>query len=325
MAFFYKSTTPDTWGLRDGQWKFFVEKIGSKNPKLFNLNEDPTEQKNIISSHPEKTAVYAELIANWYIQANQEYVKNLEGYKHVAKQGLALNDVNTYGPKRIAVGTKPRKLKFMPLDLIHLEESLTIWTHGTSYPEDTDIYHEYTSPSGKVYGRTHDYRAEWTTVYVRDKPDTPREEGTWKLVLFKDNKEILRTTFEVSSEAKLYWSSIDKTPGIRQIHFGFKKRDQSFQKLKEIHPTEKVAAYTLAIRSKKHKRYVYEWISPSGKKRIKKFKMKKKWRSAWVYHRQKEPMEEGLWTVNVLYKDVVVISGQFIVSAKAPVYVPMKF
>ena len=42
IQYFHKNAYPELWGLVDGEWKFIVEKVGSKNPQLFNLKNRST-------------------------------------------------------------------------------------------------------------------------------------------------------------------------------------------------------------------------------------------------------------------------------------------
>jgi len=62
----------------EGQWKLLLTYDGEvnryasthprteKGPQLFNLKDDPTEQKNVASEHPELVAELAQSIADWY-------------------------------------------------------------------------------------------------------------------------------------------------------------------------------------------------------------------------------------------------------------------
>lgn len=323
LAYFHKNTSPEEWGLRDGQWKYTVEKVGGKNGKLFNLDEDPTEQKNLLSDFPERSKVYQELIANWFIQTNDSFVKNLKDYVYLGKSGLTLEQINTFGPKRITVGSMPSGLKFSPLGAIHPEEKLTVWTHGVAYPKKKKLEYLFTSPSGKKHKLTFTHKPSWTSVYVHDKPKKPREPGDWKVSVLDGAKELVSTSFIVSKKAPLFWSTVNKKPGIRKIYFGMKRKKQDFQVLDRINPKENMAVYALVKAFKKSQRLEYVWVSPSGKSKITKFKMKKGWSSAWVYFKATEPMEPGVWNLIIKRKGKKLISGSFIIDPKAPVHEPL--
>jgi arylsulfatase A-like enzyme len=326
LAFFHKNTPPEIWGIRDGQWKYFAEKVGGKNGRLYNLNLDPHEQTNILANHKGRAKIYDELITNWFVQTNDSFVKHLKGFEYLGDAGLALTDVNSYGPKRIAVGTKPEGLNFTTLKEVHPEELLTIWTHGVSYPVKTKLRYEFTSPTGEKHGFTFTHKKDWSTVFVYDKPKRPRKTGIWHISIFDlKDKEIISTQYKVTPKAKLHWSSTKKKSELRQITFGIKKNKQRFQELKIINPSEDMAVLTLGIPYWKDKSFVYQWISPSGKKRDINFTIRKGWDSFWVYHEPVAPMEVGQWTLNIIDSGKKVISGQFKVDQRAPLHIPIKF
>lgn len=326
IAYYHKNTHPEIWGLRDGKWKYFAEKIGSKDPQLYDLENDPTEQINLIGQHKDKQLIYDEYIANWFVQTNDNFVKNLKGYEYLGNAGLSLSDVNTYGPKRIAIGTKPKGLNFSPLDKIHPEESITVWTHGVSYPKATKVRYEFVSPKGKKHGFYFTHRNDWSTVYVHDRPRKPRVTGTWTVNLYEeDGRKIISKKYEVTKKAKLLWSSVNNDSGIRKLAFGIKKKSQDFQELEAINPRERMAVYSVGIPFNETKRFEYEWVSPSGDVRSFDFKIKKGWHSVWVFHDQKSPMEKGIWTLNIKRNQKVVISGNFKVDPNAPLHIPIEF
>lgn len=326
LAYFHKNTHPEIWGVRDGQWKYFAEKVGGANAKLFNLVKDPTEQNNLILKYPERSKDYQSLIANWFVQTNDAFVKELKGYEYLGDAGLSLTDVNSYGPKRMAIGVKLKGLNFKPLKQIHPEESLTVWSHGVSYPKDTTLRYQFTSPKGKKNGFTFKHKSDWSTVYVYDRPKKPREPGVWRATIYDlKGNEILSTLYKVSSSEKLHWSSVKKKPGLRKLSFGIKKKKQDFQELEVINPKEHMAVFSLGIPYIASKKFVYEWVSPSGKIRTFNFKIKSGWHSAWVYHDQKSPMEEGQWTLNIKEDQKIVITANFKVDSNAPLHIPMKF
>src|SRR6185437_14112053 len=67
IVYFHKLAEPETWGLRDGVWKYIGE-IRTGDSQLFNLSTDPTEQKNLAREQPDRVARYAALCRSWYLQ-----------------------------------------------------------------------------------------------------------------------------------------------------------------------------------------------------------------------------------------------------------------
>ena len=76
--FFHKQAAPETWGLRDGRWKFIAE-IRTGDAELYDLSADPTEQKNLAAAQPAKVAQYREMCQEWYLQSEREFTMRLKG------------------------------------------------------------------------------------------------------------------------------------------------------------------------------------------------------------------------------------------------------
>ncbi|MBN2527814.1 MAG: sulfatase-like hydrolase/transferase [Deltaproteobacteria bacterium] len=59
-------------GLRDGQFKFIMQKDDAIM-SIYDLNNDPDEQNNIVSEHAEKLAAYKRLVYSWQHDMNRFY------------------------------------------------------------------------------------------------------------------------------------------------------------------------------------------------------------------------------------------------------------
>ena len=325
IAYFHKFTEPEQWGLRDGEWKFIIEKDNKRHPELYNLNADPDKSANLAEKHKNRVDAYVNMISNWVVHLDSEFVKRLDGYEKNYTGTLELADLGSPGPKRIAVGRKPSGLPFLPFNgTIHPEEDLFVGTEGLAYPDDVLMDYVVTSPSGKKNTTFFKHRKGWTKTYLRLAANQPREQGLWKVELLKEHTQVISTSFTISKKARLRWSYFDKTPGIRELFFGFMPQSGDFEVLKRINPMEKVAVLSRGIPFGVDKTIHYTWVSPSGSASTKKFDIKSKWRSAWVFLNQEAPMEEGLWRVILSHKGKFLVAGSFEVSKDAPLNMPVK-
>jgi hypothetical protein len=64
MSLFFTDYSLGLIGLRDGKWKFIYEIDGARS-KLFDLNSDPAETKNLADVEKEKTETYRHRLLNW--------------------------------------------------------------------------------------------------------------------------------------------------------------------------------------------------------------------------------------------------------------------
>jgi phosphoglycerol transferase MdoB-like AlkP superfamily enzyme len=325
IAYFHKSSEPEQWGLRDGEWKFIVGR-NDENIELYNLDNDPDETTNLANEHKERTDIYVNMISNWIVHLDAEFVKKLKGFHYGDEEASSIADIGAPGPKRIAVGRKPGGLPFFPIKgTIHPEEELTVATEGLAYPADVQMEYVITSPSGRHSSQFFKHRSGWTKTYLDLAANEPLEEGIWKVeLLTEDRKKVISTEFTVSSDSKLLWSSYDKTPGIREVYFGVKHPSGDFEVLKKINPMEKMVVLSRGIPFGADRTIDYTWIAPSGKFKSIKFEHKANWKTAWLFHDQEGPMEEGHWRVVLSHKGKLLIVGSFDVSRDAPLYMPVR-
>jgi arylsulfatase A-like enzyme len=64
MALFFADYSLGWLGLRDGPWKFIYE-AGSERPKLFDLERDPREQRDLSAHEPERVSWYGGVVRGW--------------------------------------------------------------------------------------------------------------------------------------------------------------------------------------------------------------------------------------------------------------------
>jgi phosphoglycerol transferase MdoB-like AlkP superfamily enzyme len=325
ITYFHKSSEPEQWGLRDGEWKFISGINDGSRPELYNLEDDPDEVKNLADKHKERADIYVNMISNWTVHMDAEFTKRLRGFHYGDDKATSVADFGAPGPKRIAVGRKPEGLPFFPIKgPIHPEEELTVATEGLAYTADVQMEYITTSPSGMTSSQFFKHLGGWTKTYLRLATNQPREEGLWKVELRAENKKIISSEFTVSTDAKLRWSFYDKTPGIRELYFGVKQSSGDFEVLKRINPMEKMAVLSRGIPFGTDKTVRYTWISPSGKFKSIEFEYQANWRTAWVFHNPEGPMEVGVWRVALFHRGKLLSVGSFEVSEDAPLHTPKK-
>lgn len=203
LVFFHKNALPERWGLRDGRWKFAVDKVGGGNAELFDLDLDGAEQENLAARHPDQVKAYTELVASWYIKTNDAYTSRLKDFRKAGGIQLSPEDVQSFGPKRLVFGTKAKGGKFQELAVIHPEEDMVAWTYGVPFPRNQKVDYEWLSPSGEAHRFYLEFDKDWSQTEVFHSAKQPLEEGIWTLNLAADGQPLLSGTFKVKASAPL--------------------------------------------------------------------------------------------------------------------------
>jgi hypothetical protein len=323
IAFFHKNSDPEKWGLRDGHWKFIVEKVDSKNAELYDLDADPDEQVNLASRYPARVGEYVNRLSNWYIHTNDAFVSQLRGYDYKGSPGLTIANLDKPGPKRIAIGSKRDHLPFEPLDGdVNPDEEVVVWTNGPPYPQTRSIEYRFTAPSGGRESIFIGYDREWSTSWMREKRETPREEGEWLVELYDGDVGIIETRFSVSSRAPLRWSAIDKRPGLRDIHVGVKPAGDDFHAVNVLNPRESAAVIVHGVPFENDRLLEYLWIAPDDSYSAYTFMQKAGWDAAWTFRPPEAAMAPGKWRVEVWLDSEFLLGKDFEVLEQAPLFIP---
>ena len=327
VVYFHKNAHPELWGLRDGNWKFISQKIANETPELYDLDSDPEEQKNLAGSYSNQVKEYQTLCQQWYIQTNADYCQRLENHAFAGGRGLSENEVTTCGPKILAFGHKPDDGNFVELQRINPEENMVAWTKWVSYQEKKTILYVWTSPSGSERSFTFTMQPDWSTSWVYHGAETTMEEGTWDLSLYDGNEKLISRRFTVDKDAPLISRRLFSTDkivaGPKPVTFGYKPENGDFIELQRIHPYEKdMVVCTNWVPYDGIRTILYEWISPSGRKKRFTFDVQAGWTTTWVYHAPELPMEEGGWQLSLYAHNNRVVSGHFYVDKAATLMSP---
>jgi len=205
IAYFFKSSQPPLWGIRDGQWKFIGSRIGN-HMELYNLDSDPLEKNNIAALHADKTSHYDKLVTQWYIQLNKEFTAQLKNYQPIGGRQLHEDEIRISGPKTIAFGKfvkNKQNNRFVKQTVIHPDQKLVIWAELTQYLEDKKITYQWTSPSGQQHTQPVTITAGVSATNVISNLPKPMETGEWKLVLIDQGKVLLTSHIQVDSNIQI--------------------------------------------------------------------------------------------------------------------------
>jgi hypothetical protein len=200
-VFFYKIAGQETWGLRDGRWKYIGE-IRTGANELYDLSADPTEQRNIAPAHPDKVSRYRDLCQEWYLASEREFTLRLKDYR-MTDSLLASGDTGL-GARVLAVGTGETTANgwFMERSVLHPMQAPMAWTKWALDP-DAKAQYEWISPRGDKLISSVVQASEWHLTYARYPGALPMQEGVWSLRLREKGGVHLAVRFTVSARAPL--------------------------------------------------------------------------------------------------------------------------
>lgn len=198
MVFFHKSALPELWGLRDGPWKF-IQNIRSGAAELYDLANDPREQTNVASAHPDKVKHYGEACETWYIRQDEEFAGRLDGYQRRGGKALTVQELREPGPKRMAFGypMPDNPNGFREATVIRAGEPPILWTSWVSVPQDRPVAFVWKSPGGVEKTQPQTISPEWATSRMPCPFPAPLERGEWKVSIEEAGRTLLESRFGV--------------------------------------------------------------------------------------------------------------------------------
>ncbi len=331
IAYFHKNANPELLGLKDGKWKFIVNKIGEPNPELYNLTDDPAEQNNLADSHQNQVSVYRDLCVQWYIQTNEKYTSRLRNFNFTGGRGLTLDDITEPGPKVLTFGYR-KNGKFHEQKEVHPYEQIIAWTRVVEYPEDKEIQYQWISPTGVHYNSNFTIRSDWSKCWSKYRGPLPLDEGKWTLRLYDSGNFLIGGNFMVSSQAKLSERLESKLPVNLSTMIGHLKilneeGDHDILEPVSLSKNEPVYIQSFWEPRKSVLNIEYEWISPSGDifREIDRLKGTTLFKKSSI----SLPLEVGRWHVNIKTKDGIKLAeSDFVVSDNSvPIssYLPARY
>jgi phosphoglycerol transferase MdoB-like AlkP superfamily enzyme len=197
-VFFHKNAHPELWGLRDGPWKFVARRLGEKHFELFDLERDPEEQINQADHYPDRVDLYNRLCAKWFTVSNDTFVERLGDYAMPGGPTLTAEELDSPGPKRLAVGVRKAGTRFSPQVPLRPGDLPVAWTLWVAYPKDRRIRYEWMSPLGEAFSSFFLLEADWTRTRVNYPGPLPLTGGDWRVTLWDRDKRLISTGFEVA-------------------------------------------------------------------------------------------------------------------------------
>ena len=195
-VFFHKNIVPEQWGLRDGNWKF-IGGIRIREPELYDLASDPTEQINLAGQEPDRVQRYDALCQHLFCYHDQQFVAQLEGYRYPGGSALSGTEVRVSGPKRLMVGVNPAdgSNHFVERSTFDPHERPVAYVRLVAYDRDTPIQFRWCALSGTELCATISISAEYCAFRLPYAKIGPMEPGDWTLSLHDPaNGSVLLTT-----------------------------------------------------------------------------------------------------------------------------------
>ncbi|MBK8771051.1 MAG: sulfatase-like hydrolase/transferase [Rhizobiales bacterium] len=312
LAFFFKSAYPEQWGVRDGQWKFIANRLEPEKFALYDLVADPGEKADIAGEYPERAALYGKLAANWYVYLDKSFRENLSLSADDNVPQVALGDVSKEGPVEIAIGSSIDPLPFRKLKEVNPDETLTVWTYGGVFKQDTPVDYIFTAPSGEEFRQTLVHKTDWVNVNYFAPLSRSREEGLWKVRLESAGKVLIQTEFKVSRSAQLIWSAFDTTPGVRFVRTALVFGDE-FQVTNKINPQQDVSLLFGLMPLQADALHSAVVVAPDGSENVFSFNLLKGWKTSWV------PVPAGTFSQTGTYRIDIYGNGTRIASTSLDV------
>lgn len=192
VVYFHKLAEPESWGLRDGPWKYIGD-IRSKSASLYDLRSDPYERHNLAGQQPDRVARYAAMCQHWYLESDREYTLRVKDYQTVDAR---LDENARLGARILSVGRLGADHSFVPVSVTTPKTPLSVWVKWTrDFGSDESV--EWVSPDGKVLRSPltegNEYHVSLSTF-----PGTlPMDSGTWKVRLQESDGVHLNGQFAV--------------------------------------------------------------------------------------------------------------------------------
>ena len=310
VAFFHKSSHPELWGLRDGQWKY-VAKHNGDEAELYDLIADPQEQKNLAVDYPERLAVYHDLCAEWFVSTNYDYIRHLDNFQLVGETGFKKEELGHPGPKVISFVAEDAPGQTLELkSVLHPEQPFLIWTRWVAYGDDKSIRYEIIPPDSSTYDFDFTVDAQWDVTWVDPQIVDRMDEGRWTVRLFDVDSLLLAKSFEVKKDAVL------RSLGTRTMFLGPLEGDD-FVDLSQMHSNQPFVIWNTWSAYLVDKAVQYELVDPNGKIHRFDFVVKGGWKRTWFDPELEKNKVEGIWTVRVFDGDEELITSQFEVTSHA--------
>ena len=199
IVYFHKLAEPETWGLRDGRWKYIGE-IRSGAAQLYDLAADPAEHNNLAPQEAERVARYSALCRSWYLQSDREYTLRLKDYQTVDDR---LTAGDRLGARILSSGYLAKDKSFIETTVVNPKQAILAWVKWTRDPLPSETT-EWVSPSGKTFDSKLGEGPEFHVTLSAYPGPMPMEEGDWTIRLRESDGVHLTQKFAVRPNAAVH-------------------------------------------------------------------------------------------------------------------------
>lgn len=198
IAYFHKDARPAQFGLRDGRWKYIAQ-LDGRQPELYDLTRDPTEQHNVASRQVDRVRMYRELAANWYVWTNYDYARLLAGYDTTKRRVVTIANYARVEPPQLRVGhfTRGEGGGFVGTPVMAPNAEVYIWNRWSFLPNDIDVRIRVVSPRRVVHEYDFHISADWEVSWYHPGLDDAKEEGVWEVSIWAGGDRLATERFEV--------------------------------------------------------------------------------------------------------------------------------
>ncbi|MDP1889598.1 MAG: hypothetical protein Q8K55_01795, partial [Gemmatimonadaceae bacterium] len=198
IAYFHKDARPAQFGLRDGRWKYIAQ-LDGRQPELYDISRDPTEQQNLAPRNLERVRMYRELAANWYVWANYDYAQRLIGYDTTQRRVVTIANYARPEPPELRVGhfTRGEGGGFVETPVMAPNAPVYIWNRWNFLPDDITVRIRLVSPRRAVYEYDFHISADWEVSWYHPGVDEAKEEGVWEVSVWAGGDRLATERFEV--------------------------------------------------------------------------------------------------------------------------------
>ncbi|MEK7240687.1 MAG: sulfatase-like hydrolase/transferase [Gemmatimonadota bacterium] len=198
IAYFHKDSRPAQFGLRDGRWKYIAH-LDGRQPELYDLTTDATEQKNVAPRNLERVRTYRDLAADWYVWSNYDYARRLVGYDTTKRRVVTRANYARVEPPQLRVGhfSRGEGEGFVETPVMAPNDPVFIWNRWSFLPDDITVRIRLVSPRRAVYEYDFDISAEWEVSWYHPGIDLAKEEGIWQVSVWSRGDRLASERFEV--------------------------------------------------------------------------------------------------------------------------------
>ncbi len=199
IAYFHKDSRPAQFGLRDGRWKYIAH-LDGRQPELYDLTVDPTEQQNLATRHLDRVRQYRDLAAEWFVWANYDYARLLIGFDTTRHRRVVTRaNYARIEPPQLRVGhfLRGEGEGFVETPILAPNDPLFVWNRWSFLPDDINVRIRLVSPRRAVFEYDFHIAAEWEVSWYHPGLDLAKEEGAWEVSIWSKGDRLATEWFQV--------------------------------------------------------------------------------------------------------------------------------